>query len=107
MELPVVGDIMSFSYPDDPYFSHHVYDDFPYGNVVHAYEAFVDFDGAVVVEEVREYWPRTRRRRGPPQEDYYVGARFTSVNGTVLWTNYAKNGEQWMHIWQPASPAPE
>ena len=105
MELPVVGQLVRFLYPDDRTFRHGVYDDFPWGNLVRAHVAFVDFNRPVRVEEIREEWfpaPRQRggrrRRRGPPQEVLYTGIRFTSVNGTVLWTNYARGDSQWMEI---------
>ena len=73
IENPVVGDMLLFLLP-----GHRFYDDFPAGTPVSPYEAFVDFNRAVRVEEVREAWfvveeqegrrRRRRRARAPPRE---------------------------------------
>ena len=71
-------------------------------------EAFVDFNRAVRVEEVREAWfvveeqegrrRRRRRARAPPREALFVAVRFTSENGTVPWTLSSKGDTQVMDV---------
>ena len=102
IENPVVGDLLFFIAP-----GFKVYDDFPTGAPVSPYVAFVNYYDAIRVEEVREGWyPLPRRRvgrrgrRGPPQELLYVGVRFTSDNGTVLWATFSRGDTQPMEVVQ-------
>ena len=102
IENPVVGDTLFFITP-----GFKVYDDFPTGAPVSPYVAFVDHYRAIRIEEIREEWyPLPRRRvgrrgrRGPPQELLYVWVRFTSDNGTGLWTNFSRGDTQFMEVVQ-------
>jgi len=101
IENPVVGDLLFFIAP-----GFKVYDDFPTGAPVSPYVAFVNYYDAIRVEEIREGWyplPRNRRgsrRRGPPHEVLYVGVRFTSDNGTVLWATFSRGDTQFMEAFE-------
>ena len=102
IENPVVGELLFFIAP-----GFKVYDDFPTGAPFSPYVAFVNYYDAIRVEEVREGWyPLPRRRvgrrgrRGPPQELLYVGVRFTSDNGTVLWATFSRGDTQFMEVFE-------
>ena len=96
--MPRVGDLVMWCFPDDPIFCHHIYEDFPVGRRIRAWEAFVDFDRPVRVEEVAECFVEKRRTAGTPGIIHYVAIRFATLNGTVAWTNFSKGGSPWMSI---------
>ena len=86
--LPFVGDWLTFNYPYGKKFKHFFYDSFPAGRKVRPAEAFVDLHGMICVEEVREAMAQDGQ--------VYVAVRFTTTNGTVVWTTVRRGGHFWM-----------
>ena len=110
-ELPKIGDIVGFGHPDWPKVKHRFYTAFPCGRQVRRAECFVDMMHGVQVMEVAtaafDAWSKTTWGRAPnrltawtrrnDRVDVYVGIRVRDRNGHMLWTNWSKNGQQWMH----------
>ena len=80
---PVVGDIMSFRYPDERV--HRFYNAFPHGRRVKPFEAYVDLHGTFMVVYVEIAW-----KAGVE----YISVQFRSHNGTMLWTVYSKGDHE-------------
>ena len=79
---------MKFKYPDGIKFKHIFYDSFPSGRKVRPDVAFVDLHARIRVEEVREAMDRDAQ--------VYAAVRFTTTNGTVVWTNVRRGKHFWM-----------
>ena len=86
---PLVGDIMSFRYPDEAY--HRFYNDFPGGRRVRPFEAYVDLNGPIIVLDVRV---------ADSDGVEIIAVQFRSHNGTLLWTTFAKDGVMKMNYVQ-------
>ena len=76
---PLVGDIMSFRYPDERY--HRFYDGCPGSRRAKPFQAYVDLHGTILVQDVQ-----TATRDGVE----FVAVQFRSHNGTLLWTTFSK-----------------
>ena len=61
---------------------------FPAGRKVRPAVAFVDLHASIQVEEVREAMDRDGQ--------VYAAVRFTTTNGTVVWTNVRRGKHFWM-----------
>ena len=110
-EQPKVGDIVGFGHPDWPNVKHRFYIAFPCGRQVRPAECFVNTRHGVQVLEVAtaafdrwsaSTWGRAPNRltawtRANDQVDVYVGIRFLDRNRRMLWTNWSKNEQQWVH----------
>ena len=86
---PQVGDTLHFKYHASNTFKHKIYTDFPRGRTIKRTELFMDFSRPIVVEEVR--------RRTIGGSTFVAVAFFYEVGAPeLLWTNFSKNGWEWM-----------
>ena len=78
---------MAFRYPDDKI--HRFYNAFPHGRRVKPFEAYVNLHDTILVLDVRI------ADRGEAGVEY-TAVQFRSHNGTLLWTNFSKDDEEWL-----------
>ena len=83
-KLPFVGEWLTFNYPYGDRSTHIFYDSFPAGHKVRPAVAFVDLHDMIQVEEVREAMAHDGQ--------VYSAVKFTTTNGTVVWTNVRRGG---------------
>ena len=86
--VPFVGEWLKFNYPYGIGFKHFFYDCFPAGRKVRPAVALVDLHASIQVEEVREAMGH--------HGEVYAAVRFTTTNGTVVWTNVRRGKHFWM-----------
>ena len=88
----VVGEWLTFNYPKGDRLKHIFYDSFPAGHKVRPAVAFVDLHAMIPVQEVRESMAHDGQ--------VYAAVKFTTTNGTVVWTNVRRGSQIWMRISQ-------
>ena len=90
--LPQRGDLLEFKSR-----AHGIYDDFPDGNIVRPQEVFVDFTEHIVVYCHRRYsLDRWSYKKQKWVVSNYVAVQFKSMCGRWVWTNFSRDGEQWL-----------
>ena len=88
---PEQGDVLHFKSP-----SHAIYEGCPSGNTVPSTEVFISFDAPVqVVQSRRSSWSRWHKGKRKWVVAKYVAVEFER-DGRSLWTNFSRDGEQWL-----------